>query len=215
MKRQTADTKLGQSARNQIEGQNVARRERLQRTRRQTHGRQLQSAAKADALRRGLNPPPGLGRMAAAPAPVRSQTAQNRVGNHGGKGQIQQSGAVRHANLEAQAKRLLGNGDDARHLGLHLPALEAEAQAHLLPSNRQLAAYDLDDAPQNRLFNIREFAQRPILAVAAQKQIDDRWRETHIEVQYRERTQRLQPHRGNIADLGNPEQKLIELNLFS
>ena len=86
---------------------------------------------------------PRLRRVAAAPAPVRGQAAQDGVGHHGGKGQVQQARAVRHANLEAQAERLLGDRHDARHLGLHLAALEVEAQAYRLPGSGQFAADDL------------------------------------------------------------------------
>ena len=63
-------------------------------------------------------------------------------------------------------------------------------------------------------FDVGQLAQRTVLAVAAQQQIDDRRRQRQIQLQHRKRAQRLQAHRGHIADLGNAQQKLVERNLF-
>ncbi len=129
----------------------------------QAHRRQLQSAAKSDTPGQ---PPPCVPRSPAhgvSPAPVRSEPAQNGVGYHRRKRQIQQARTVRHANFEAETKSLFIHRHDARHLGLHLAALEVEAQPHRLPGRGQLAADDLDHAGQDRLFNIGELraAGRP------------------------------------------------------
>ncbi len=56
--------------------------------------------------------------------------------------------------------------------------------------------------------------KRPVSSLAAEQEIDDRRRQGQIQLQHRKRSQRLQAHRGDIADLGNAQQKLVERNLF-
>ena len=98
---------------------------------------------------------------------------------------------MRHANLEAQAEGLFRDRHDARHLGLHLAALEVEAQSHRLPGRGQLPADDLHHAGQNRLLDVGQLAQGAVPALAAQQQIDDGRSQGQVQLQDRQRTQRL------------------------
>ena len=152
--------------------------------------------------------------MPAVTPPVRGQPAKDRVSHHGWKRKIQQTRTLRHSDLEAQTERLFLHRHDSRDLRLHLAALEVETQAHRLPRRAQFAADNLHNAAEDGFFNVCEFPKRSLLSLAAKQQVDDRRSEGQIQLQHRERAQRFQPHRGDIADLGYPHQEFAERNLL-
>ena len=119
-----------------------------------------------------------------------------------------------HADFKTQAQGLFIHRHDARHLGLHLPPLKVEAQAYGLPRGGQFPADDLHHRAQDGLFDVGQLPQRTFPAIPSEEEVNDRRGQGQIELQHRQRAQRLQPHRGHIADLRYARKEFVEWDLF-
>ena len=198
----------------QIEAQHRARFQIFKVACRQADRRQLKRAAKTNFPHRRAHTCLGISRMTAPPAPVRGKPTKDGIGHHSGKRQVEQSRTVGHANLKTQAESFLVDRDDARHLGLHLAVFKVEAETHRLPGRGQLATDDFDDAAQNCFFNVGQLAQRTVFAFAAKKKVDDRSARPRSSCNTESAPNGSSRTEGDVADLGDPKQKLVELDLL-